>query len=248
MVDSRITEIEQPYASIVLFEMDVDGRTYEIAIDQSPYLGIDDEAAERCLVYFKRHFRNEGYAYENVVAGGFAPLKHEALHRHLGRLRRSDGERHDVYARFSPHFAPEVRGPILEQLVEQDRFRFEGGTRLTMYTEYLRDIASSRICIDVPGEGPLSYRLVEYMAVGACIVAYPHGARLHVPLVDREHIVYVKDDFSDLVDLCARYLDDPGERARLVANSRDYFDRYLHRDQLAAYHLHTVLARVDAAQ
>jgi hypothetical protein len=248
LVPSRIAEIDQPYASVVLAEIDVEGRTYEIAIDQSPYLDIKEEAAERCLVYFKRHFRNEGYPLDNVVPGGFAPLKHEALHRHLGRLRRWDDRRHDVYARFSPHFAPQVRGPILELLTEQDRFHFEGGTQLTMYTEYLRDIASSRVCIDVPGEGPLSYRLVEYMAVGACIVAYPHGAQLHVPLVDREHIVYTKPDLSDLVDLCARYIGDPAERDRLIANSRDYFDRYLHRDQLAAYHLHTVLERVDAAQ
>ncbi len=103
--------------------------------------------------------------------------------------------------------------------------------------------AGGYMLIDVPGEDPVSYRLVEYMAVGACIVAYPHKARLHVPLVDREHLAYTKEDLSDLVELCAHYLDHPEERERLVANSRAYFDKYLHRDQLSAYHLHEVLAR-----
>ncbi len=247
MVETEHCDIPQPYRSVVLFEVMIDGYTHEVAIDQSPYLHVDEACADRCLLYFKRHFRNEGYAQENVVPGGFAPLDHEALHRHLHQLRRRDHLTHEVYSRFSPKFSPQVRGRVLDLLSEQNRFEFEGGTRLTMYTEYLRDIASSRVCIDVPGEGPLSYRLVEYMAVGACIVAYPHHARLHVPLVDREHIVYTKEDLSDLVDLCAYYAENADERKRLVENSRTFFDKYLHRDQLSAYHLHALLGAVAEA-
>jgi hypothetical protein len=40
-----------------------------------------------------------------------------------------------------------------------------------MYTQYLREIADSRVCIDLPGEGPFTYRLVEYLAIGSCIIA-----------------------------------------------------------------------------
>lgn len=247
MTRTELRDIPQPYASVVLIEAVADGELYEVAIDQSPYLHVDEACAERCLLYFKRHFRDEGYPQENVVPGGFAPLDHKTLHRHLHHLRRRKRLPHDVYSRFSLKFSPQVRGPVLDLLSAQDRFEFEGGTRMTMYTEYLRDIASSRVCIDVPGEGPLSYRLVEYMAVGACIVAYPHYARLHVPLVDREHLVYTKEDLSDLVDLCAFYVENPDERMRLVENSRDFFDRYLHRDQLAAYHLHTLLGATAGA-
>jgi Glycosyl transferases group 1 len=104
-----------------------------------------------------------------------------------------------------------------------------------MYTQYLREIAGSRVCTDLPGEGPFTYRLVEYLAVGSCIVAYPHKARLHVPLRDREHIAYTKEDLSDLVELCDYFLRNPLERHRLAANAQSFFDRYLHRDQLAAY-------------
>jgi hypothetical protein len=244
-VRTEVVDIPQPYASIVVLNVIIDGTKHEVAIDPDPRLEIFPECADRCLLYFKRHFRNEGYPQGNVVPGGFAPLKHHALERHVDRLRRGGRKTHDVFSRFSPHLAPEVRAEVLRRLSEQTRFGFEGGTSLTMYTEYLRDIAQSRICIDVPGEGPLSFRLVEYLAVGSCIVGYPHKARLHVPLVDREHIVYTREDLSDLVELCARYLEDPAERARLTRNTRDYYDRYLHRDQLGAYYLHSLLERND---
>jgi hypothetical protein len=36
-------DIPQPYKSIVLIEVVVDETPYEVAIDQSPYLGVNDE-------------------------------------------------------------------------------------------------------------------------------------------------------------------------------------------------------------
>lgn len=244
MVTTEVRDIPQPYKSIVLFNVVIDGETHDVAIDPSPYLNVNEECAGRCLLYFKRHFRSEGYPQENVLPGGFAPLDDDALRRYLYRLRRRNRLSNDVYGRFSLHFSPQVRGPVLERLTAQDRFAFEGGSKLTMYTQYLRDITSARVCIDVPGEGPLSYRLIEYMGVGACIVAYPHHAQLHVPLVDREHVAYTKEDLSDLVELCAFYVENPRERNRLVENSRSYYDKYLRREQLSAYHLDALLSAV----
>lgn len=243
-VQTEIAEIAQPYPSIVLLEVVVDGKRHEVAIDQRDFLDINEECADRCLVYFKRQFAAGGYPQANVVPGGYVPLKQQTLHRHLAQLRRETRASHDVYARFSLAYSPEVRGRVLALLEEQERFSFTGGSKLAMYTQYLRDVGRSRVCIDVPGVGPLSYRLVEYLAVGSCIVSYPHDAQLHVPLVDRKHVVYVKKDLSDLVDLCDHYVNNPGERRELAENAREYFDKYLHRDQLAAYHLHSVLERL----
>jgi hypothetical protein len=242
---TEIADIAQRYPSIVLLEVFVDGKRHEIAIDQRDLLEIDEECADRCLVYFKRQFAVGGYSQANVVPGGYVPLKQQALHRHLAQLRRETRASHDVYARFSLAYSPEVRGRVLTLLKEQARFSFTGGSKLTMYTQYLREIGRSRVCIDVPGVGPLSYRLVEYLAVGSCIVSYPHDAQLHVPLVDRKHVVYVKRDLSDLVDLCDHLLSNPAERERLAANAQSYFDMYLHRDQLAAYHLKVILERAQ---
>jgi hypothetical protein len=87
MAKTQIVDIPQPYKSIVLIEVVVGETPYEVAIDQSPYLGVNDECAERCLLYFKRHHRLDGYPHDNVLPGGFAPMKHEVLHRHLHQLR-----------------------------------------------------------------------------------------------------------------------------------------------------------------
>jgi hypothetical protein len=51
MAKTEIVDIPQPYKSIVLIDVVVDETPYEVAIDQSPYLGINDECAERCLLY-----------------------------------------------------------------------------------------------------------------------------------------------------------------------------------------------------
>jgi hypothetical protein len=75
------------------------------------------------------------------------------------------------------------------------------------------------------------------LAVGACIIGPPHRTTMHVPLEDRRHLVYTKEDLSDLVDLCGYYLENRDERLALRAQSRLFFDRYLHREQLAAYYL-----------
>jgi glycosyl transferase family 1 len=247
MVRTEIADIEQPYEGIVLLEVSIEGRRHEVAIDQRDFLDVNERCAEGCLLYFKRQFALEGYPRSNVVPGGYTPLKQETLHRHLVQLRRSRNSSHDVYGRFSLGLSPEVRGRVLELLTTQRRFGFTGGSKLTMYTQHLREIAGSKVCIDVPGVGPLSYRLVEYLAVGSCVVSYPHRARLHVPLVDGEHVAYVNEDLSDLVDLCDHYLRNPDERERLAANAQSYFDTYLHRDQLAAYHLHEILEQAQTA-
>jgi hypothetical protein len=67
---------------------------------------------------------------------------------------------------------------------------------------------------------------------------------LHVPLIDGEHVALAREDLSDLVEVCARYVDADGERERLGRQAREFFDRYLHRDQVAAYYLHTCLERL----
>jgi hypothetical protein len=72
----------------VLIEVVVDETPYEVAIDQSPYLGVNDGCAERCLLYSSDTIALRGYPHANVVPAGFAPMKHEVLHRHLHQLRR----------------------------------------------------------------------------------------------------------------------------------------------------------------
>jgi hypothetical protein len=66
----------------------------------------------------------------------------------------------------------------------------------------------------------------------------------HVPLVDGKHIIFAKPDLSNLTNLCEQYLHNFEERERIANNARDFFDQYLHRDQIAAYYLNEFLNRV----
>ena len=144
-------------------------------------------------------------------------------------------------------FSPGVRGEALRRLAHTDEFRFCGGDYLVRYSRYLREIARSAICIDLPGQGPLCFRLIEYLAIGSCIVARPHGVRFPAAsLIDGVHIAQCLEDL-EMVRLSRALLDDPARRRAMALAARTFFDRYLHRDQLSAYYLATVLMLTGAS-
>jgi hypothetical protein len=235
-------EIPQPHDGIVRFEW---GAT-PVALDYSDHPHLDEACAAEVAVYFKMQHRRGGYGREHVVPGGYVPSR-ARLYRLLGHLRRERARAefaHDVYGRFSLAYAAATRRRAVELLEAQDRFGFGGGMRTVGYGESLREAARARVCLDLPGNGDLCHRLVEYLAVGACVVGPRPGVELHVPLVDGEHVAYAADDLSDLVDVCERYVRDAPARERMAAAARKYFDRYLHRDQLAAYYLDVLATRL----
>ncbi|MBA4155957.1 MAG: hypothetical protein H0X65_00580 [Gemmatimonadetes bacterium] len=246
----EVTDLVQTYPGIVLFSVENDKEQHEIAIDYSDYPVINEECADRCALYFKMQYAKEGYAWTQVVPGGFVPGKSE-LYSFLPHVRALRDRRtfvHDVYGRFGRNFATEVRKQATGILGNQDRFGYEGGLSKVRYSRSLREVARSRLCIDLPGNGAFCFRLVDYFAVGACVISYPHSNRMPVPLVDREHIVYCKEDFSDLPDLCAYYLENAEEREEICLRSREYFDKHLHRRALAAYYFDEMIERLGRAR
>lgn len=236
-------DIPQPYKGIAIIEMRIHERKYSVAIDYSDRPEIDDGCARSCSLYFKMQFRCDGYALNNVIPGGFIPFQDDiyVYLRHVRALADHKAYRYDVYGRFGLDFAQEVRRKACSILASQKYFHWEGSLRVKRYCLSLREIAHSKICIDLPGKGDFCFRLIDYMAVGTCVIAARHHTRLPVPLIDGVHIVYAKEDLSDLVDLCRFYLAKNEAREALCLNARSYFDKYLHRDQLAAYYLHCFL-------
>jgi hypothetical protein len=236
-------EIEQPYPGVMPFEIALPGRTVRIAVDYADRSAIHEACAAECAVYFKMQYAQPGYGRRHVVPGGYVPAD-SALYAYLGRLRamrdRCDYDC-DVYGRFSLDAAPDVRRHAHALLSRQRHFHYEGSLERTRYSRYLREVARARICIDLPGNGDFCFRLIDYLAIGACIIGRRHGTALHVPLIDGEQIVYAKDDLSDLVDLCRQYLADDERREAISRNARRLFDDCLHRRPLAAYYLHTSL-------
>lgn len=242
-----VEDIPQPYKGTVVFQIAINGRTRQVAIGYSDYSPIDEDCARNCDLYFKMQHARDGYDFDNVVPGGYVP-DGKRLYFHLRKLRKlkdSKNYLHDVYGRFGLNYAREVREKAVDLLNRQSSFSFEGGMKTVSYNEFLREAARSKICIDLPGLGDFCFRLVNYLAVGSFVIAYPHGNVLHEPLVDRKHIVYCKEDFSDLQELCEYYLENDTMRETIAENGRRFFNLYLHKDNLVRYYLRTCLDRLS---
>jgi hypothetical protein len=232
-------EIAQPYEGVVLIEFELDGVRHEVAIDYFDRDRILDQVVQRCPLVLKMQYSADGYGYPHVVPGGYVP-GHASIYRYLPALRHLRDHartRFGVYGRFGLDYAPDIRRKAVELLRSQDRFQYEGSLAILPYGTYLREAALSRVCVDLPGNGEMCHRLVDYLAIGCCIVRPLPGTRLHVPLEDGLNIRYARADLSDFVDACADLADDSGRSIQLGLAAREYFDRYLHPDQLAGYYI-----------
>jgi hypothetical protein len=244
LVKIDFAEINQPVGNIVVFEFAIDGVSLEVGIDHEDRPGLHPAVADLALVFKMQHLR-EGYGRGNVVPGGFVTMRHEMyrLFPRFRELRRRSRPECDVYGRFSLDFSPEYRRRAVALLQEQDEFCFEGGLGHSVnWSQHIRDACRARLCLELSGRGMgFSSRPVDLLAIGACVVAPRAPTALHVPLVSGEHVVYARQDLSDLVAVCKRYLADDEARARISAGACDYFDRYLRPEQLAGYYLHECL-------
>ena len=237
-VPTSIGDVPQPYKGVITFTLTHRNRRFRVNVEVSDYLDLNEAAYDDADLHFKMQYRLEGYGErERLLPGGYLN-NHPDIYAFLPRLRalRDGGDPlYDVHGRFGLSF--EARRRAIAILSSSSAFRFLGGQTKVRYGSFLREVARSRICIDLPSYSPITFRLIDYLAIGCCVIGPPHTARLHVPLEDRTHLVYCKPDYSDLEELCCHYLERDDERRRLVENSRRFFDRYLYRDQLAAYYL-----------
>lgn len=245
LVALRPLPIPQPYEGIVMLDVGYGDRRFSVAVDYYDYPFVNEDCLGQVSLYFKMQHLRPGYNDPKVVPGGYVAAR-RSLYSYYCRLRelRQRDPRHDVYGRFSLRFAADTRSRAVAILQHETRFAFSGGTSLALYMQSLRDAARSRVCIDLPGNGPFCNRLVEYLAMGCFIVAPRHAASMPVELEDRENIVYCRSDLADLADLCAHYLDDGPERKRIAFNAARFFDEHLYPTRLAGYYLQTLHARL----
>lgn len=245
-----IEDIPQELAGVTLIMFHRGKRVYRVGINTSDYPDlIQIHSPEAALdLEFKMQYRNDGYDEPRVVPGGYISDRMLAYWyaRRLQRERDRQRFRWDVYGRFGTRFATEVRGRAIGMLQNQHRVQFYGGHGLVNFTKYLREIAHSRVCIDLPGNGPFCFRLVDYLAVGACIISVPHATRMPVPLIDRRNIIYTKPDMSDLVDLCEQYAHDETARENVTREAQQYYRQHLYWRSLSDYYLRTLLDRLPA--
>jgi hypothetical protein len=237
-------EVEQPYEGAVLIEVELDGRRHRVAIDYFDGDRLLDEVVTDCALIFKMQYGAGGYDNPRVVPGGYVPARPH-LDRYLPALRhlrdRSDPV-YDVYGRFGLGYATEYRRAAVEALQSQNRFAYEGSLKILPYAAYLREAARSRVCLDLPGNGDMCHRLVDYLAIGCCVVRPEPLTRLPVQLTDGLNIRYARRDLSNLVDVCAELVGDPARAKQTGLAAREYYERYLQTDQLAGHYLDRCVA------
>ncbi len=241
----RVEEIDAPISdrAIARFEVRHSGGVIPVVLDFRDKDDLVEEHVPSSAVYLKMQFRQEGYAERKVMPAGYVTGLDLVIPA-LGDLRaRRDraSEKFDVYGRFGMHSAESIRRSAVQALSNQADFQYEGGVEIVRFGQYLLEMAESRICLDLPGQGVFCYRLVDYLSVGSCIVSVRHTNRMHVPFTDGHDIAYVDRDLSNLLEATRYYLARPDERRKLVRNSRDFFDKYLHPVQLVRYYVKSAL-------
>lgn len=239
--------IPQRGVGLVIGELRDGARAHHIVIDYSDHDAIDEAEAHRAVVYFKMQHRREGYDIPSVVPGGYVsdtPIVYRYL-PYLRALRDGADFEYDVYGRFSLRFAAETRSAALSRLQSQTRFRFEGSGQTIGRAAFLKQLTRAKVSLDLPGNGAFCHRLVNGLAIGACIVGPEPGNVLPGELVNGVHVVWTQPDLSDLVDRCAHLVEHDEERERIAAAARLWFDRHLHPDSLATFYLRTIVDRLE---
>jgi hypothetical protein len=245
LVSVRIAPTPQPWEGVVLLDVAVGGRSHRVGIDYADSSDENRDCVPQTELYFKLQYRRSGYDASNIFPGGF-PVGAIDFYKYLPALREhSDAhKRIGVYGRFGLRFQADLRAKAMGLLAGTPDLAFRGQDGKVRYSRFLREASQAKISIDLPGYGAFCHRLVEFLGLGTCVAAVRHANSLHVPLTEGMHYVAVKDDLSDLVDVCRYYLSREAERAEIARSGRDFFDRYLHCDQLAAYYLRTMMDRL----
>jgi hypothetical protein len=237
-------EVPQLYDKTVSLEAVVRGKTFKVNFETSDYAPLNEEAYAGCDLHFKMEYALEGYGErDHLLPGGYvnsSPLLYTYLPR-LRRIRDEEPPTWEVYGRYG--LSLEKRKRPIEILRAATRFRYHGGVGKARYIRYLEESARSKICIDLPSMSSITYRMIELLAIGSCIVGPPHTNRLLMPFQEGVHVTYCRPDYSDLEDVCAALLADEPRRLALVANSRAFFDAYVHRRQQGSYYVAKLLER-----
>lgn len=84
---------------------------------------------------------------------------------------------------------------------------------------YLQELTRCKIGLNFRGAGWDTLRYWEIPALGGFMISQCPQIHIENNFVDREEIVYCKDDLSDLVDLCEYYLEHDDERQRISKNA-----------------------------
>jgi hypothetical protein len=205
--------------------VEVAGKRSSFALDYSDYMLISPQIREQTDLIFKCIIS----ADENdpkIIPMGYFPANPRllAVARRF-ELRRPAFRKFDLYGRFGSWTDTRDFREALVQRVARSSLEFAGGFGgLRPYAAYLQELRHSRMCLDAPGQAPISFRFAEGMALGAVVVARAPKIKLPSPLVPYVHYLPMREDGADVVDVCCSALRRPAMLDEIVRSAARYFD------------------------
>jgi hypothetical protein len=238
----------QVHKGVTLLHCTIDGREHRVALDYSDYPDfINAEALAESSLYLKGQYRSGGYPDSKIVHGGYTCTGLDYYRFYTAYRERFINNRQiDVVGRFGFTFQGEIRRKGVALLSAANDIKYVGATGKVRYSRFLREVASSRLCFHLPGNGPFTHRVAEFLGLGSCMISVRFATELEMPLEPGVHYVEVADDLSDLVEKCRYYISHDVEREKIARAGRDFFDRYVHCDQVVSYYVRTMLDRLGS--
>jgi ADP-heptose:LPS heptosyltransferase len=91
---------------------------------------------------------------------------------------------------------------------------------------YLSALAECKISLNYHGEGTDTLRFWESLGVGSFLLTQRPRIRMNQPFKNNEHVVFLEDDVSDLLEKCRYYLDHEKEREAIALSGRLHLLRH----------------------
>lgn len=239
LVSVRETAISQPHTGITLFRINTPSALHTLALDYQDAPVIVESALDDVSIYFKMQYNPSHADSSRIRPGGFVPGDPQIYKyiKKLRRIRQTQPLSYEVYGRFGSDFQFDLRRRVTEKLDQDSRFDFEGGVNRISYIRYLEEVARSKVCIDLPGNGEFCFRLFDYLSIGSCVITWRQKNKLPVNPENGINIVSADESLDRMRELCLYFVRNDSAREQMANNASEYFDRYLHRRQLAAYFL-----------
>jgi len=208
-----------------IFELHLDGRVVRCAFDYSDYPIVSTAMLDHVDVYFKC-IAPTGPLPPKVCRIGYFARNPRLLTKARAMVLKSPPERKTgIYGRFGAQTDSQTLREAIVDRLRSSGLDFVGGFAVKVYAAYLKEMMSARIAMHLPGQGPVSYRLVEAMALGTVVVSTKIGCAFPEELIDGVHYVACQDDGSNVVEICRSLLRDDEQRQRIAAGAMLFFDR-----------------------
>jgi len=208
-----------------IFEVRRGKRIVRCAYDYSDFPIVSIEIAAQVDLYFKC-LAPKSAIPTNVVRTGYFPSHPRLLAKARSMIfKRGVARSIDVYGRFGTWTdSQEIRERLVSRMLKSS-LRFQGGLGTVVCPAYLKELMRTKIALDAPGQGPITYRLPEAMALGAVVVCAPPACAFPEALEDGVHYVATKEDYSNVVEVCEGLLKDEERMSKVARNAMKFFDR-----------------------